>query len=72
MPHKIVVPDKVIDIREMINDPDIQALLTKRPRVIAEWIDNNVNNLEDAKDMFKTLIKAILLLNDKIDRKHGN
>ncbi len=38
------------------NDSDLQ-FLSQDPSQISDWIDDNVNNLNDAKFVFKKLLK---------------
>jgi hypothetical protein len=44
------------------NNPGIQALVTNSPAEIETWIDNNVNNMADAKTVLTVLAQAVSVL----------
>lgn len=50
------------DRQGIIGDNAIRALITARPVQINNYIDNNVNNLEQAKTVLKILAKAVSMV----------
>lgn len=48
--------------RKVKNDPTINALMTRDPDDIATWIENNVNTMDDAKDLLKRLAVMVSVL----------
>jgi len=58
--------DRQADIALFKSDPQVQALLSARVEAIDTYIENNVNNLEEAKDILKVVSKACALLAQSI------
>lgn len=44
------------------NDPIISALMTATYSQIDTWIDNNVTNVSEAREVFKRLVKIVVYL----------
>lgn len=51
--------DDTADMDAIKTDAQVRQLITARPQWIENYIDNNVTNLESAKDVLKILVKAI-------------
>ena len=47
------------------NDALIKGLLTSEPDQIETWVDNNINNLSDAKDLFKKILLMLRFISRK-------
>jgi hypothetical protein len=66
MPRNIKLPRKLSDEKELKADGPLQALITKTPAQGAQWIEDNVNNLAEAKQALKFLVKAVIALSHRI------
>ena len=62
MQVNIVASDKKKLINILKNDPIMHGLMTSDYSQIDTWIDNNVNTLTDARELFKRLFKSIKYL----------
>jgi len=54
--------DRVADIAALKVDSEVLALLKARPAQINTYIDNNVNNLTEAKEVLKIYGRALAVL----------
>jgi hypothetical protein len=54
------------DEKDFKADGPLQALIAKTPAQGAQWIEDNVNNLADAKQALKSLVKAVIALSHRI------
>jgi hypothetical protein len=58
--------------REAIKaDNVIQTLVESTPDQIDGWVDNNVNSLDDAKVLFKRMLKVIAVLARNIEENRN-
>jgi len=55
----IQVPDKFKNKKAIKEDTVLQTLATSSNEEINIWVDNNINNLDDAKSLFKKIIKVL-------------
>jgi hypothetical protein len=53
---------QVQDIAAARQNAKLQALATRTPAQVQAWVDANVNNLADAKDVLSTLAVAVSVL----------
>ena len=66
MPRNIKLPRNMSDEKDFKADGPLQALIAKTPAQGAQWIEDNVNNLADAKQALKSLVKAVIALSHRI------
>ena len=52
--------------KENAADPVLQQLLARTPAQGAQWIEDNVNSLAEAKQALKFLAKAVIALSHDI------
>lgn len=48
--------------RDVKKDGPLQVLLSKTPAEGAQWVEDNVNSLAEAKTALKFLVKAVIAL----------
>ena len=58
----LILTPKEEDEIEIINDSTLKALLTKRPAQIDTYIDDNINNLAEAKSYLKKLTRIVKVI----------
>lgn len=57
---------KELEADEVRKYAKLVALRRMSPSQVSSWVDNNVNNLSDAKDAIKTLALAISIIARKL------
>lgn len=62
MPRNITLPDKVRDTSDTTNTPILDAWKQRTPAQASQWVDDNVNNLADAKFFLKIVARLLVYL----------
>lgn len=57
-----VAPDDVKDRIAVIQNPQIQALITSRPAQIENWVDANCATLAGVRVAIKLILKMLVIL----------
>lgn len=53
--------------KDIKRDTQLQLLLNKTPQELDEWINANVNSLEDVKFVMKRLLRLVIYVVKKIN-----
>ena len=62
MPRNITLPDRVRDAADPTNSPVLDSWKQRTPAQAAQWVDDNVNNLAEAKAFLKIVARLLVYL----------
>jgi hypothetical protein len=61
MSRSIEIPTAVEDRRAAQHDPLLQDLIGMSPEEVDQWLDDNVLNIPDIREVLKSLVKAVMV-----------